>query len=275
MKKTTEMRILFFISLALILFSVDRGYSQNLDVPYVPTPHDVVARMLDVTSVGPGDYVIDLGSGDGRIVIAAAERGAVGHGIDLNPTRISEAVNNARKAGVDDRVIFMEGDLFETDISRASVITMYLLSSVNLKLRPVLLKELRPGTRIVSHSFSMGDWEADKHVRVDNRHIYYWVIPADVSGEWEWSTNGRQFSMNVTQEFQKISLELDSGNRSLAIEDPLLVGERINFSAVNSSNGDSYVFNGRVDGNSINGKVQIRTGNSKSVENWSATLRRR
>ncbi len=275
MKKTTEMRILFFISLALILFSVDRGYSQNLDVPYVPTPHDVVARMLDVTSVGPGDYVIDLGSGDGRIVIAAAERGAVGHGIDLNPTRISEAVNNARKAGVDDRVIFMEGDLFETDISRASVITMYLLSSVNLKLRPVLLKELRPGTRIVSHSFSMGDWEADKHVRVDNRHIYYWVIPADVSGEWEWSTNGRQFSMNVTQEFQKISLELDSGNRSLAIEDPLLVGERINFSAVNSSNGDSYVFNGRVDGNSITGKVQIRTGNSKSVENWSATLRRR
>lgn len=275
MKKTNEMRILFFISLALILFSIDRGYSQNLDVPYVPTPHDVVARMLDVTSVGPGDYVIDLGSGDGRIVIAAAERGAVGHGIDLNPTRISEAVNNARKAGVDDRVIFMEGDLFETDISRATVITMYLLSSVNLKLRPVLLKELRPGTRIVSHSFSMGDWEADKHVRVDNRHIYYWVIPADVSGEWEWSTNGRQFRMNVTQEFQKISLELDSGNRSLAIEDPLLVGERINFSAVNSSNGDSYVFNGRVAGNAITGKVQIRTGNSKSIENWSATLRRR
>lgn len=275
MKKTNEMRILFFISLALILFSVDRGYSQNLDVPYVPTPHDVVARMLDVTNVGPGDYVIDLGSGDGRIVIAAAERGAVGHGIDLNPARISEAVNNANKAGVDDRVIFMEGNLFETDISRATVITMYLLSSVNLKLRPVLLKELRPGTRIVSHSFSMGDWEADKHVQVDNRHIYYWVIPADVSGAWEWSTNGRQFRMNSTQEFQKISLEVDSGNRSLTIEDPLLVGERINFTAVNRNSGDSYVFSGRVDGKSITGKVQIRTGNSESVENWSATLRRR
>jgi tRNA G37 N-methylase Trm5 len=166
----------------LLIFHYGAVSGQNLDVPYVPTPQEVVDKMLEVTNVGPGDYVIDLGSGDGRIVIAAAAKGAIGHGVDLNPVRVQEAEENARRAGVADRVVFIEGDLFETDISSATVITMYLLSSVNLKLRPVLLKELRPGTRIVSHSFSMGDWQADKHIQVDNRHVYYWVIPANLRG---------------------------------------------------------------------------------------------
>jgi SAM-dependent methyltransferase len=267
-------------SLLLIIFILGavpahQCHAQDLDVPYVPTPYDVVESMLKVTNVGPGDYVIDLGSGDGRIVIAAAERGAVGHGIDLNPVRVSEANNNARKAGVEDRVVFLEGDLFEADISRATVITMYLLSSVNLKLRPVLLKELRPGTRIVSHSFSMGDWEADEHVRVDNRHVYYWVIPADVSGRWDWQSNGEKFSMNAKQEFQKVDLEIRAGNRSLVIQDPLLTGEKISFSVIDKSNGRHYVFHGIVDGKNITGTAQIHSGNKKTIEKWSATLSRR
>jgi predicted RNA methylase len=274
MKKIIDLKLSMVISIVLILLPSFQCHAQDLDVPYVPTPHDVVASMLDVTNVGPGDYVIDLGSGDGRIVIAAAERGAVGHGIDLNPVRVTEAVNNARKAGVEDRVVFLEGDLFKADISRATVITMYLLSSVNLKLRPVLLKELRPGTRIVSHSFSMGDWEADEHVRVDNRHVYYWVIPADVSGQWEWVSNGQKFSMKAGQEFQKIDLELNAGNRTLAIQDPKLTGEKITFSATDRGN-NSYVFHGIVEGEKITGTAQIHSGNSRSVENWSATLRRR
>jgi precorrin-6B methylase 2 len=261
--------------LTLVFFAVSHSTAQDLDVPYVPTPHEVVAKMLEVTNVGPGDYVIDLGSGDGRIVIAAAERGAVGHGIDLNPKRVEEAETNAMKAGVSDRVIFLEGDLFKADISEATVITMYLLSSVNLKLRPVLLEQLRPGTRIVSHSFSMGEWEADEHVQVDNRHVYYWVIPAKVGGTWEWTSNGQRFTMNASQEFQKINIKLTAGNRNFSIQEPQLIGERVSFAAVDRGNGNRYLFNGRVEDERITGTVQVRTGNSQSLENWSAVLRRR
>lgn len=263
---------ILMLSLVSGLFFITQVNSQNLDVPYVPTPENVVERMLELTNVGPGDYVIDLGSGDGRIVIGAAKRGAVGHGIDLNPTRIREAKENASKAGVSDRVVFVEGDLFEADVSKATVITMYLLSTVNLKLRPVLLEKLRPGTRIVSHSFSMGEWEPDVHSVVNNRNVYYWVIPASVAGTWEWTINGDKFSMDASQEFQEIDLKVNSGNRSLAIEEPVLSGDRMTFIAVNKSNGNQYVFSGRVEGKRISGTAQIHNGDSGTVEEWSATL---
>ncbi len=246
--------------------------AQNLDVPYVPTPQNVVEAMLDVTGAGPGDYVIDLGSGDGRIVIAAAQRGAFGHGIDLNPVRVKEAEENAANAGISDRVVFIEGDLFEADISNATVITMYLLSSVNLRLKPVLLEVMRPGTRIVSHSFSMGSWEADEHLVIDNRHVYYWVIPANARGTWEWNTAGRNFTMDVKQEFQNITVNMASAGRPLVVEEPLLKGERISFAAVDRRSGDRYMFSGRIDENKISGKVLVRGTTSRSVENWSATL---
>lgn len=266
---------MFLLSLIACLFFITQGKSQNLDVPYVPTPENVVEKMLELTDVGPGDYVIDLGSGDGRIVIGAAKLGAAGHGIDLNPTRIREAKENADEAGVSDRVVFVEGDLFEADVSKATVVTMYLLSTVNLKLRPVLLEKLRPGTRIVSHSFSMGEWEPDVHAVVNNRNVYYWVIPASVSGTWEWNVNGEKFSMKAGQEFQEIDLEVNSGNRSLVIEEPVLKGDRMTFIAVNKSNGNHYVFSGRVEGEKINGTAQIHNGDSGVVEDWSATLTRR
>ncbi len=259
----------------LLFFFAAQLTAQNLDVPYVPTPHDVVAAMLDVTDVAPGDYVIDLGSGDGRIVIAAAKRGAVGHGIDLNPVRVEEAEEKARKVGVQDRVVFLEGDLFDADISRATVLTMYLLSSVNLRLKPVILDQLRPGTRVVSHSFRMGNWEADEHLEIDGRHVYYWVVPANVMGNWEWESNGLKFSMDARQEYQKIDIDVNYGNSSMMVTDPLLVGERISFSAIDKNNGHSYLFSGRIEGSTISGTTQIRTGNSRSVENWSARLSRR
>ena len=275
MKATKMYPAQVLVRFILLFFFAGQLTAQNLDVPYVPTPHDVVAAMLDVTDVAPGDYVIDLGSGDGRIVIAAAERGAVGHGIDLNPVRVVEAEENARKAGVSDRVIFLEGDLFDADISRATVLTMYLLTSVNMRLKPVILERLRPGTRVVSHSFSMGNWEADEHLVIDSRHVYYWVVPANVRGHWEWESKGLRFSMNARQEFQKIDIDVNTGNISLVVDDPLLVGDRISFSALNRNNGHRYLFSGRVEGNTITGTTQIRSGNSRSVENWSASLRRR
>lgn len=149
------------------------------DVPFVPTPHEVVAEMLRMANVTKNDVVYDLGCGDGRIVIAAAQKhGARGIGIDINPVRIQEAEENARKAGVSDRVKFMTQDLFETNLSDATVVTLYLLPSINLKLRPKLLEELKPGTRVVSHSFDMGDWKPDQSAQVEGRAIYYWVIPA-------------------------------------------------------------------------------------------------
>lgn len=155
------------------------------DVPYVPTPSKVVEEMLNIAGVTGNDILYDLGSGDGRIVITAAQKfGTQGVGIDINPKLIQEAFNNAQKAGVTDRVQFLQQDLFKADLSKATVVTLYLLRSVNLKLRPKLLKELKPGTRIVSHSFDMGDWKPDRVVIVDNgdrKHVlFYWVVPETI-----------------------------------------------------------------------------------------------
>jgi len=277
------------IVLSLLLVSCSKG--QNLDVPYVSTPQSVVEKMLEVAEVGPGDYVIDLGCGDGRIVNSAAQRGAYGHGIDLDPERIREARSNARRSNVSDKVMFLQEDIFETDFSRANVITMYLLSSVNLKLRPRLLEELEPGTRIVSHDFNMGEWKPDKHFQVDNANInlggweidnpiasdthdiYYWIIPARVEGQWEWKTNDENFTMTVEQEFQEIDPDISTGNTSLHIEETLLKGERISITAANHSNGNKYVYNGRVAEDKIIGTVQIRTDSYHTIESWSAELR--
>ena len=168
-------RLLFLFTLAGSLF-VPCALAR--DVPFVPTPEKVVDRMLEIAKVGPNDMVYDLGSGDGRIVIAAAKKhGARGIGIDIDPERIKEARANARSAGVSDRVEFREGDLFKTDLSEATVVTLYLLSGVNLQLRPKLLSELKPGTRIVSHAFDMGDWKPLKTEKVGSSTVYYWVVP--------------------------------------------------------------------------------------------------
>lgn len=156
----------------------------DLDVPYVPTPPEVVDEMLRLAEVGPDDRLYDLGSGDGRIVITAAERfGTRGIGIDIDPERVEEANANAEAANVTDLVEFREQDLFETDFSDATVVTLYLLSEVNLRLRPRLLQELEPGTRIVSHAFNMGDWEPEAVVDVDGRMVYYWTVPEEVPPE--------------------------------------------------------------------------------------------
>ncbi|MGC9972141.1 MAG: methyltransferase domain-containing protein [Bryobacteraceae bacterium] len=151
----------------------------SLDVPYVPTRPELVEQMLKLADVKKTDTVYDLGCGDGRIVIMAAEKfGARGVGVDLNPERVKEANENARKAGVADRVKFIEGNLFDADIHAATVVTLYLLPDVNLKLRPKLLKDLKPGTRVVSHAFDMGDWKPEKQIQADHSTLFLWTIPA-------------------------------------------------------------------------------------------------
>jgi SAM-dependent methyltransferase len=176
---TIARRSFSVLSLALALTPWAGAQQQNLDVPYVPTPPEVVDAMLQLAGVKAGDVVYDLGCGDGRVVVTAAkEKGARGVGIDIDQERINEATENAEKAGVADRVEFRRQDLFKADIHDATVVALYLLPSINLKLRPKLWRDLKPGTRIVSHSFDMGDWKPEKQIEVSGEAIYFWTVPA-------------------------------------------------------------------------------------------------
>ncbi len=174
--------------LALALSSAPFIYAQSApahapDVPFVPSPEEVVNGMLKLADVHKGDVVYDLGCGDGRIVITAAKDfGARGIGVDINPERIKEATDNAKKSGVADQVTFREGDLFTANLDGATVVTLYLLPNVNLRLKPKLLHDLKPGTRVVSHSFDMGDWKPDKQLEVNGRNLYLWIIPQHSAG---------------------------------------------------------------------------------------------
>lgn len=169
---------LYSLSLFLAIWFLEPVFAQNPDVVYVPTREAVVTGMLELAGVGPSDVVYDLGSGDGRIVITAArDYGARGVGIDIDPERIKEANNNAKMADVTEKVEFIQGDLFKSDFSEASVVTLYLLNRLNLKLQPMLLEQLKPGTRIVSHSFDMGDWKPEETRKVDGATIYLWTVP--------------------------------------------------------------------------------------------------
>lgn len=156
----------------------DTAPAPRLDVPFVPTPQEVVDKMLELAKVQKTDYLIDLGSGDGRIPVTAAQRfGVKALGVDINPVRIKEANERAQAAGVTNLVEFRQQDLFQTDISQANVLTMYLLPSVNMKLRPKILSDMRPGSRVVSHAFDMGDWAPEQKVSVDGRTVFLWTVP--------------------------------------------------------------------------------------------------
>jgi len=199
-----------------------------LDVPYVPTPRPVVAAMLDLAAVGPGDYLIDLGSGDGRIAIMAAQRGARALGVDIDPARVAEAALAAQLAEVQRRASFRRQDLFATPLREASVIAMYLLPEVNLRLRPRLLTEARPGTRIVSHNFTLGDWAPDAEREIGASRVYFWVVPAPAAGSWTLRlADGRALPLALEQRFQAVSGTL--GGRP--IRDATLRGRALRFTA--------------------------------------------
>ncbi len=178
-----------------------------LDVPYVPTDEKVVDAMLELAGVGPKDVLYDLGSGDGRVVVAAAKEWEIrAVGIEMDPQRIEEAEEYAQWTGVDHLATFIQDDLLSTDFSEATVVTMYLLHTVNLELRPRLLKELRPGTRVVSHAFDMGTWRADERIKLSGVNLYKWIIPAQLAGVWEWTrSDGKRCRVELEQEFQQLT----------------------------------------------------------------------
>ena len=248
----------------------------KLDVPYEPSSEEVVKAMLEIAQVGKDDLVYDLGCGDGRIVIAAVQKtGAHGVGVDLDPERIKESLENARKANVTNRVQFFQRDLFETDISKATVVMLYLWPEVNLKLRPKLLRELKPGTRVVSHSHDMGSWKHDQTMRTPDGHrVYFWVIPANVMGIWEWTLPGEKerYVMRLSQQFQLVSGTLRSGPDEIPVQNLELRGDRLEFIMERFFKGQTQVlrFTGRVQRHFIEGMAEDMTAGSQGGQTWKA-----
>lgn len=243
--------------------------------------------MLEIGKVTARDYLIDLGSGDGRIVVTAAKKyNARGFGVDLNPKRIAEANENARKAGVTDKVQFHRSDLFETDLAQASIITMYLLPRVNLELRPKLL-DLKPGTRIVSHDFSMGDWKADHHEEVDahdkyggsggRSDIFLWIVPAKVAGAWrsELQVRGKPVAYDFTlqQQYQSASGTARVAGQDVPLHNVRLNGDMLSFELTANVAGMTiqHTFSGRVDGPNIGGAAELSAPRLQARTDWYAT----
>lgn len=228
------------------------------DVIFVPTPMPVVEQMLAFADVDKDDVVYDLGSGDGRIVITAAkERGARGVGIDIDPERIVESRENAGTAKVTDRVEFRNADLFETDLRPATAVTLYLLQPLNVKLRPKLFAELRPGTPVVSHDFDMGDWATDSTVVVEGKTVHLWYIPENVSGTYSVTRRGRSdkgSQLDLEQRYQRGSGSLTLNGRTMKVDNLRVRGSRVTFAI--SDNGGVQAFDGEFKDNTLTGNVR-------------------
>jgi len=253
----------------------------KLDVPYVPTEDEVVEAMLKLAKVTSADYVFDLGCGDGRIVVAAAKKyKARAFGVDIDPQRIAESNENAKKAGVTDRVKFKLGDIMVTDVHEASVVTLFLLDSVNRKLRPRLLNQLNPGVRVVSHAFSMGDWKPEKvvrHPKAFAKVLYLWIVPARAGGTWTWKTKtaGGEVAntLKLEQEFQTVKGTLGSpGGAEVPIAEASLNGKTLRFTATPRIGGKEVkiAYQGTVEGDAIQGTQKWMTGPSAGTHPWAA-----
>jgi precorrin-6B methylase 2 len=221
---------------------------EGKDVVWVPTSQALVNRMLDMAKVTPNDYVMDLGSGDGRTVITAAKRGARATGVEYNPDMVALSRRNAQKEGVGDKVQFIQGDIFETDFSKATVITLFLLPELNVKLRPKIL-EMKPGTRVVSNSFTMGDWQADRTQNASEKEgctayctAYLWIVPAKAEGRWKTSEG----ELVLKQTYQNVTGSLDRGGKSVPVKGTLN-GDQLTFSA----GGTQY--SAKVSGDTLSG----------------------
>jgi hypothetical protein len=276
--------VLLLIACAFLPLSAlaqDDDFGQT---PYVPTPQNVVDHMLEIAKVNSNDFLIDLGSGDGRMIITAAKRyGARGFGVDLDRRLVTRANQNAQKDGVADRAMFYERDLYDTDISQATVVTIYLLPEVNLMERPRLLSMLKPGTRVVSHDYDMGDWPPDQQLIFDapdkpvgrekTSKVFFWVVPGNAAGKWRWQMplGGKpaDFELSIKQNFQKIDGQLSVAGTGWQIQNARLQGNDISFIASDSSGGGRYEFAGHIDGNALSGNVRV--SNAAQSVAWNAT----
>ena len=269
----------YLLPIALALpgcaFAQDKEYTPSVgqegkDVIWVPTPQALVEKMLDMAKLTPKDLHFDLGSGDGRTVITAAKRGAQAVGVEYNPDMVALSERAAAKEGVSAKARFIQGDIFQTDFSKATVLTLYLLPSLNIKLRPTILK-MAPGTRVVSHAFSMEDWQADQTETVEGRTAYLWIVPAPVDGTWRWNGTGsgpKQYQLKLRQQFQKLEGEIELDGRPGQLRDVKLRGDQISFSVLDAA-GARRDFSGRVAGNAMQGLMKPLSGSGDAK--WSAT----
>ena len=279
MKSATRVWVLGVLALALAAmpaaaqqkseFAPQVGQAGK-DVIWVPTPPELVDRMLQMARITPNDFVIDLGSGDGRIAIAAAKKfGARSMGVEFNPDMVALSNREAQRQGVTARAKFLKADIFETDFSQATIITMYLLPDINLKLRPRILDQ-KPGTRVVSHQFNMGDWQPDETVDIDNRLAHLWIVPAQAGGNWSLRIDGgaQEQRLSLRQSFQFLSGQLNGAAAPLAVSDARLRGDQIRFTVTEGA--VRRDFGGRVRGNTMDGMV--RAAGSPDLR-WSASRR--
>lgn len=257
--------------------------SQKLDVGYQPTPYEIVEKMLSMANIQKNDLVYDLGCGDGRIVVMAAkEKGATGVGVDLDPERIRESEDNARKAGVADRVRFFQQDLFAMEIRKATVVMLYLWPEVNIRLRPKLFAELKPGTRVLSHNHDMGEWKPDQYAKILKHRIYLWVIPAGIEGSWTWPVQAgnrtTEATLRLNQSFQEIRGTLTIENATVPIAPTKLRGSHLRLSAEAVIDGKKVTVRlaGQAEGDALNGTMEIsgRTANASSMTPWKAKRNR-
>ena len=241
---------------------------EGKDVIWVPTPQALVEKMLDMAKLTAQDIHYDLGSGDGRTVITAAKRGAQAVGVEFNPDMVALSERTAAKEGVSAKAKFINGDIFQTDFSHATVVTLYLLPSLNVKLRPTILK-MKPGTRVVSHAFTMDEWQPDQTENVEGRTAYLWIVPAPVEGSWRWNGSGngpKEYEVALRQQFQKVEGAARLDGRPGQLRDVNLRGEQISFTVLDAD-GARRDFSGRVSGNTMQGVVKQPGGDAK----WSAT----
>ncbi len=271
---------------ALPSLSAAADQHPHADVPYVPTPANVVDAMLKLAGIGPRDFVIDLGSGDGRLVIAAAKQhGARGFGVEIDGTLVSAAREGAQRQGVSDRVEFYEQNLFITDLDRASVLTLYLYPRLLMQLRPRMFEQLKPGSRIVSHDFDMENWQPDARVTVPvpekpygppSSEVYLWIIPANAAGTWQWRSAGgaaADYEVALSQTFQMLEGKPLVGGKPGRLEEGRMRGDEIRFILAAERDGRMLrqEFSGRVSGDTISGKAKFAGGE----QDWKATRIRR
>lgn len=236
---------------------------EGKDVVWVPTPDEVVERMLNMAQTKPEDYVIDLGAGDGKIAIAAAKKfGARALGVEYNPKMVDLAQRNAKAAGVLGKAQIVQGDIFATDFTQATVLTLYLLPVLNMKLRPQILA-MRPGTRVVAHAFNMEDWQPDETSNVDGRRVFLWIVPARVNGRWALEHSGAggsaKFTLNLDQQFQNMAGVVQLGSTLVGLREPRLSGFRVSFAYVDNK-GVRRDFAGSVTGDAMEGSFRTDTG---------------
>jgi hypothetical protein len=249
----------------------DRDYKPQVgqagkDVVWVPTPDEIVQRMLRMAKVTPQDTVYDLGAGDGKIAIAAGKMGATAVGIEYNPDMAKLAQCYVQAENLAGKTRIIQGDVFKEDFSKATVVTMYLLPELNLKLRPTIL-DMKPGTRVTSHQFTMGDWEADETAEVDYRTAYLWIVPAKVQGTWtlrEQGPGNAQYTVNLTQKYQKITGDVAAGSAKQPLVGATVRGEEIRF-AFNDDKGVTRTLTGTVRGNELTGTLKGAGGTETKV----------